>query len=412
MLLALMLVVAMIPLSAAASEPALQQVRASVDDKPVLLTRNGDTFTGTYRAGAQTIELQLVVGTKNRVYYTDTTTTTPTDRYVDDGPVVNFQVNRDQYADAEGNVTIEFSVADASDAKVREYYTVELAPVEAPTDTEILEFALDRTVNGNTVPNIGEVNIGVDFINVTVPYDAANAKYTIRNMVLSDGATATVRTDRGAAVANGTDVAGVQNGNPEIEVKDKDTITVSNGNHNQTYTLHIEVAPGFTSFTTEEGLDAVLFPDSGKIAVLLPYGYSTGKTSISLTPVFELDYPSAEASWTSGETETIDVSAATDVNKTVFTSFKGTDTTPHLDWDGAKTLVGNDGVLSFNEFTKGAAVDSATSVEIQYTDDTTREYDVYLFETAKNNATAITGLTIGSEQRTRPSTLFCLLAPI
>ena len=169
MLLALMLVVAMIPLSAAASEPALQQVRASVDTETVLLTRNGDTFTGTYRAGAQTIELEVVVGTKNRVYYTDTTTTTPTDRYVDDGPVVNFQVNRDQYADAEGNVTIEFSVADASDAKVREYYTVELAPVEAPTDTEILEFALDRTVNGNTVPNIGEVNIGVDFINVTVP---------------------------------------------------------------------------------------------------------------------------------------------------------------------------------------------------------------------------------------------------
>ena len=400
MLLALMLVVAMIPLSAAATEPALQQVRASVDDKPVLLTRNGDTFTGTYRAGAQTIELQLVVGTKNRVYYTDTTTTTPTDRYVDDGPVVNFQVNRDQYADAEGNVTIEFSVADASDAKVREYYTVELAPVEAPTDTEILEFALDRTVNGNTVPNIGEVNIGVDFINVTVPYDAANAKYTIRNMVLSNGAKATVKDADGIAVANGIDVAGVQNGAPSVAVDDEYTITVSNGNHNQTYTLHIEVAPGFTSFTTEEGLDAVLFPDSGKIAVLLPYGYSTEKTSISLTPVFELDYPSAEAEWTSGETETIDVSDPTDVNKTVFTSFKGTDTNTHLDWDGAKTLVGNDGVLSFDEFTQRAAVAPATSVEIQYTDDTTREYDVYLFETQKNNSTAITGLTIGSETAT------------
>ena len=389
MLLALMLVVAMIPLSAAASEPALQQVRASVDDKPVLLTRNGDTFTGTYRAGAQTIELQLVVGTKNRVYYTDTTTTTPTDRYVDDGPVVNFQVNRDQYADAEGNVTIEFSVADASDAKVREYYTVELAPVEAPTDTEILEFALDRTVNGNTVPNIGEVNIGVDFINVTVPYDAANAKYTIRNMVLSNGAKATV---------NGSTVSGVQNGNPEIKVNDKDKITVSNGNHNQTYTLHIEVAPGFTSFTTEEGLDAVLFPDSGKIAVLLPYGYSTEKTSISLTPVFELDYPSAEASWTSGEAVTITNVDAIDTD--TFYSFKGTDTTRHLDWDGAKTLVGKDGVLSFDEFTQSAAVDPATSVEIQYTDDTTREYDVYLFETKMNNSTAITGLTIGSETAT------------
>ncbi len=403
MLLALMLVVAMIPLSAAASEPALQQVRATADTETVLLTRNGDTFTGTYRAGAQTITLQPVVGTENLVYYTDTTTTTPTDKYVGKGPVVNFPVNRDQYADAEGNVSIEFSVADASDAKVREYYTVELTPVEASTETEILEFALDRTVNAgaaneNTVPNIGEVNIGVDFINVTVPYDAADlpTTYTIRNMVLSDGATATVRTDRGAVVPNGTDVAGVQNGAPSVTVDDEYTITVSNGNHNQTYTLHIEVAPGFTSFTTEEGLDAVLFPESGEIAVLLPYGYSTGKTSISLTPVFELDYPSAEAtSWTSGETETIDVSLPTDVNKTVFTSFKGTHTSGHRDWDGSKV-----GATSIDTLTggKAASLAPATSVEIQYTDDTTREYKVYLFETVQNNATAITGLTIGSEQ--------------
>ena len=404
MLLALMLVVAMIPLSAAASEPALQQVRAEADGETVLLTQNGDTFTGTYRAGAQTITLQPVVGTENRVYYTDTTTTTPTDKYVGKGPVVNFQVNRDQYSDAEGNVTIEFSVADASDAKVREYYTVELTPVEASTETKILDFSINRVVGGtvmdggNSVPNIETAEIGVDFIRVTVPYDAPANGYVIRNMVLSNGAKATVKDADGIAVANGIDVAGVQNGAPSVAVDDEYTITVSNGNHNQTYTLHIEVAPGFTSFTTEEGLDAVLFPESGEIAVLLPYGYSTGKTSISLTPVFELDYPSAEAEWTSGETETIDVSDATDVNKTVFTSFKGTDTTPHLDWDGAKTLVGKDGVLSFNEFTKDAAVAPATSVEIQYTDDTTREYDVYLFETKLNNATAITGLTIGSEQ--------------
>ena len=403
MLLALMLVVAMIPLSAAASEPALQQVRASVDDKPVLLTQNGDTYTGTYRAGAQTIELQLVVGTKNRVYYTDTTTTTPTDRYVDDGPVVNFQVNRDQYADAEGNVTIEFSVADASDAKVRDYYTVELAPVEAPTDTEILEFALDRTVNAgtaneNTVPNIGEVNIGVDFINVTVPYDAANAKYTIRNMVLSNGAKATVKDTDGVVVANGTDVAGVQNGNPEIEVKDKDTITVSNGNHNQTYTLHIEVAPGFTSFTTEEGLDAVLFPEDNAIAVLLPYGYTTGKDTVTITPSYELDYLSAEAEWANGEAVTVKTA---NVNKSVFNSFKGTHTTATNDWDweGAKAES-----ASFYSFIDGEhnwnKVKAVDTVKVQYTDDTTREYKVYLFETKQNNATAITGLTIGSETAT------------
>ena len=392
MLLALMLVVAMIPLGAAASEPALQQVRATADNQTVLLTRNGNTYTGTYRAGAQTIELQLVVGTKNLVYYTDTTTTTPTDRRVDfTGNLAEFSVRRDQYSDAEGNVSIEFSVADASDAKVREYYTVELTPVEASTETEILEFALDRTVNAgtaneNTVPNIGEVNIGVDFINVTVPYDAANAKYTIRNMVLSNGATATV---------NGSTVSGVQNGNPEIEVEDKDTITVSNGNHNQTYTLHITVASGFTSFTTEEGLDAVLFPEDNAIAVLLPYGYTTGKDTVTITPSYELDYLSAEAEWANGEAVTVKTA---NVNKTVFNSFKGTHTaTNDWDWDGAKAED-----ASFYSFIDGDNnwnnVKAVDTVWVQYTDDTTRTYNVYLFETKQNNATAITGLTIGSEQ--------------
>ena len=394
MLLALMLVVAMIPLGAAASEPALQQVRATADTETVLLTRNGDTFTGTYRAGAQTITLQPVVGTENLVYYTDTTTTTPTDKYVGKGPVVNFQVNRDQYADAEGNVTIEFSVADASDAKVREYYTVELTPVEASTETKILDFSINRVVNGtvmqggNSVPNIETAEIGVDFIRVTVPYDAPADGYVIRNMVLSDGATATV---------NGSTVRGVQNGNPKIEVNNEDKITVSNGNHNQTYTLHIEVAPGFTSFTTEEGLDAVLFPENNAIAVLLPYGYTTGKDTVTITPSYELDYLSAEAEWANGEAVTVKTA---NVHTDVFYSFKGTDTAPHLDWDGAKTLVGNDGVLSFNDFTGGKVSESeyVDTVKVQYTDDTTREYKVYLFETEKNNATAITGLTIGSEQ--------------
>ena len=403
MLLALMLVVAMIPLSAAASEPALQQVRATADNETVLLTRNGDTFTGTYRAGAQTITLQLVVGTENRVYYTDTTTTTPTDRYVNDGPVVNFQVNRDQYADAEGNVTIEFSVADASDAKVREYYTVELTPVEASTETKILDFSINRVVNGtvmqggNSVPNIETAEIGVDFIRVTVPYDAPADGYVIRNMVLSNGAKATVKDENGVAVANGIDVAGVQNGAPSVTVDDEYTITVSNGNHNQTYTLHITVASGFTSFTTEEGLDAVLFPEDNAIAVLLPYGYTTGKDTVTITPSYELDYLSAEAEWANGEAVTVKTA---NVHTDVFYSFKGTDTAPHLDWDGAKTLVGNDGVLSFNDFTGGKVSESeyVDTVKVQYTDDTTREYKVYLFETEKNNATAITGLTIGSEQ--------------
>ena len=385
MLLALMLVVAMIPLSAAASEPALQQVRAEADGETVLLTQNGDTFTGTYRAGAQQISLELVVGTENLVYYTDTTTTTPTDaRVAVNGNLATISVSRDQYSDAEGNVTIDFSVADASDAKVRDYYTVELTPVEASTETKILEFALNRTINGNTVPNIGTVEIGVDFVNVIVPYDAAAATYGIRNLVLSDGATMQVN---GA----GTAYSGIQNGN--VAVNNGNKLVVSNGNHHQTYTLHITVATGFTSFTTEEGLDAKIFPEDNAIAVLLPFGYTTGKDTVTITPSYELDYLSAEAEWGNGEAITV---STTNVNKTIFNSFKGTHTSgTDWDWDGAKAAYD-----TFAAFTNNQNPTAVDTVWVQYTDDTTRTYNVYLFETQENNSTAITGLTIGSETAT------------
>ena len=90
-------------------------------------------------------------------------------------------------------------------------------------------------------------------------------------------------------------------------MKDGDTIAVTAGGQTRTYTLDITVASGFKSFETEEGLDAIVFPNDNAIAILLPYGYSTdpanvkkdvdGHKYIEVTPVFEKNYESATVSY-------------------------------------------------------------------------------------------------------------------
>ena len=406
MLLAVMLVVAMIPLSASASDPNLQQVYVSADDEPVMLTQNGNTYTGNYRNGAREVDLTLVVGSGNLVYYTNTDTSATTDQQVTvTDNVATFTVDTDQYTNAEGNVEVKFSVADSNDPKVRENYTVILTPVTVSTETLITDFELDRDQNGNTIPNVGTASIGVDFVNVTVPYDAINgADYVIRNMAVSAGATWSI-TRSGAAVANGDD-EGIVNRNPYVTVQDGDVIAITNGGRTQTYTLHISVADGFKYFQTAEGLDAVLFPESGNIVVLLPFGTAADANGgdITVTPIFELDYPSAVATWGGHEINGVDDTITIDADDVVdgengmtptFVTFEGT---TNSDWTGRKENAGSD----FGVFASGTGIDGrlaniTTAITLTYADESTRTYNVYFMETAQNNETEIDRLIIGSE---------------
>ena len=406
MLLAVMLVVAMIPLSASASDPNLQQVYVSADDEPVMLTQNGNTYTGNYRNGAREVDLTLVVGSGNLVYYTNTDTSATTDQQVTvTDNVATFTVDTDQYTNAEGNVEVKFSVADSNDPKVRENYTVILTPVTVSTETLITDFELDRDQNGNTIPNVGTASIGVDFVNVTVPYDAINgAAYVIRNMAVSAGATWSI-TRSGAPVANGDD-EGIVNRNPAVPVQDGDVIAITNGGRTQTYTLHISVADGFKYFQTAEGLDAVMFPDDQAIVVLLPFGTAADANGgdITVTPIFELDYPSAVATWGGHEINGVDDTITIDADDVVdgengmtptFVTFEGT---TNSDWTGRKENAGSD----FGVFASGTGIDGrlaniTTAITLTYADESTRTYNVYFMETAQNNETEIDRLIIGSE---------------
>ena len=234
---------------------------------------------------------------------------------------------------------------------------------------------------------------------MTIPYDAADhaGDVRIRNMTLSSGASAEI---------DGQSYAGVTNSAPEVRVDDEEQIVISNNGNSQTYTLHISVAPGFTSFTTEEGLDAVMFTETGDIAVLLPWGYGSDYTGdVTVTPVFGLDYDSAYVTWdgqtvTSGETE-ITVPAANitkgGANDSSFTSYMGTS---NWDWTGRKTTQKDDwdrfktqGVVEPDE----AEQHEAEQLTIHYSENVSRTYNVYFFETIENNEAEISELTIGSE---------------
>ncbi len=409
MLLAVMLVVAMIPLSASAAEPNVYQVRATVDGETVLLTQSGNTYTGNYRSGAQAVTVSLEVASNNLVYYTSKTPNGASDTNIT--PVGNVAttpaLDVDQYTNAEGNVEINFTVADVSEPSSRKSYSVVLTPVTVSTDTEITDFELNRVV-GNTIPNWEKASIGVDFVSVTMPYDSVNASvtYTIRNMSVSEGATWTITRGTNTTVANGDD-EGIVNADPSVTVRDGDVITISNSGRNQQYVLHIDIADGFETFQTAEGLDAVMFPGSGDIVVLLPFGTAAdaGNGSITVTPIFELDYPSAVATWGGSEIDGVDDTITVDADDVVdgedtrntYRSFEGTDS---QDWTGRKNAITS--TTTFADFASGGlrtakANGEYEEITIRYADEAERTYKVFFCETRLNNETTIDQLVIGSE---------------
>ena len=401
MLLALMLVVAMIPLSAAAASPVLSGIEVTAGGNVVQLappTQGTNAYEGAIPNTALTVDVDVLVGPDYEVYYTRQNTTTTTDEKADDSNNddvwnINIPANElDQYRNENRQVVIEFTVAEAAAPANRTEYTVVLTPQVAETGVQIEKFTINS--NNGKVPQLGDTIIGAAEINITVPYDAAwiaSNEFTVRDWVWAEGSEGATATVNYAAGGSDTIEPGTNQDAHGTPVHDGDEIVVTNNNNTRKYTLHITPAAGFVSFTTKEGLDAVLFTETGDIAVLLPYGYtwdaSTGaqKTSFTVTPEFTLDYPSTEASWTSGEA--ITVKGAT-VDTTTFDNFLE-------DWTDAKNAENN----SFSTFADGT---NATPVEVKltYAEETFRTYKVYFFEPAENSEADITELTIGSETAT------------
>ncbi len=361
-----------------------------------------NTLEGEISNLSQNIGLKVLAGDGNTVYYTNKATSATSDTRAKDNNDGTWTIEIDaadvaEYEDDNGDIVINFSVADADKPATRIDYTVALTPVDVETTTEIERF----TINSGKIPQLGETVIGAKDIYFTVPYDAAEipiTTFTIRELELAS-ATATVTIENQdldyyyTTEANANKV--VTDGVPNVVIHDGDTMTVENNGNVDTYEIHIDPAAGFTSFTTKEGLDAVMFTDTGDIAVLLPWGYGDNYTGeISVTPVFDLDYENAVAYDADGDVLTSGESTitydASDVINDMFETFKGTGSN---DWTGRKQ-----NTTTWAKFSEGTINgETPYKITIEYTEDTYRTYNVYFYETKENSAAEITELTIGSE---------------
>ena len=182
MLLALMLVVAMIPLSAAAAANPIEmrQVNATAGGQTIQLTKGEETntYVGAISDTSLSITLNVLVGAHNVVYYTDETTATSTEKMVKPtkgmatitigaGTLSNYETEDDVYV-------IDFAVADKDAPATRMEYTVELNAVPVSTDITIEEFKIVNNEAGGPIPQLGETVIGVNDIYFTVAYNQAN----------------------------------------------------------------------------------------------------------------------------------------------------------------------------------------------------------------------------------------------
>ena len=413
MLLALMLVVAMIPLSASAAAPVMRQVDVTAGGQVVQLVpgEGANTLEGEISNLSQNIELTVLAGDGNLVYYTNKATSATSDTLATESQrgeweFTIFAADVAEYEDENGDIVIDFSVADADKPATRIDHTVVLTPVDVETTTEIERFTINNVNNQNV--QLGETVIGAEHIYFTVPYDAAEidgAQFRIRELEMAS-ATATVSFSHNGSLdyyyttEAATDKI-VTDGNPSIMIQDEDVMTITNNGSTKKYTLHITPASGFTSFTTKEGLDAVMFTDTGDIAVLLPYGYSWDKDTISVTPVFDLDHDRATASWTSGTPITVDtadviVGGDTGTTFETYLEQKDRDEDDAVSWTFRKNTEPLN--QSFNTFVRQIPAEAkASTVEITYSENASREYNVYFFEPYYNQAAEITELTIGSE---------------
>ena len=264
MLLALMLVVAMIPLSAAAASPVLSGIEVTAGGNVVQLappTQGTNAYEGAIPNTALTVDVDVLVGPDYEVYYTRQNTTTTTDEKADDSNNddvwnINIPANElDQYRNENRQVVIEFTVAEAAAPANRTEYTVVLTPQVAETGIQIEKFTINSETYG-VIPQLGDTIIGAKDINITVPYDAAmiaNETFTVRDWVWAEGSEGATATVNYAAGGSDTIEPGTNQDAHGTPVHDGDEIVVTNNNNTRTYTLNITPAAGFVSFTTEEG---------------------------------------------------------------------------------------------------------------------------------------------------------------
>ena len=420
MLLALMLVVAMIPLSAAAAQqPAISQAWVS-DGSKARLDISGSDITGSISESARSFDLEFMVsGDVTAFYYYDQSQSNAPQKKVDlKGSTATIpDLNVLDYEDESGNIVVRVSAANSVGTA---NYTVTLTPAAVSVNTDIDTLYVGVVTGSSEVPTpqLGPTTFDGTTIKVTVPYvdsGDTNYKYIIQTLDLASETAVAKYIDK-----NGADQGVIVPG--ETKVEDGGTISVTNNGQTKNYPLEITVAYGVTSLSFKEAVDTIVFPDDEKIAVLLPYGYtSTASNNITVTPEFELDYPSATATWNG--VSVVDLESGEEIkvanNKVQSTGDSdaafwrygytaGNTDSEATSWTYRKANYSDEWYNTTKGFMRTGKVNTAVvdtmgeggTFTIHYSDTTDRSYEVYFFETRYNSAATIESLTIGSETAT------------
>ena len=420
MLLALMLVVAMIPLSASAAAPVLRE--ASANGYVLTVDNSAHTITGSIAKNDQEVNLKVLVQApidNTEVWYYDVTTeadtttkATPDTPYTGIWEIEDLKVT--DYLNDNGQVEVKIQTRNTK-SNEKQDYTVTLDRSSNTTDTSITKLVLWD--NDQDLSQLGYSSASKDdaTIEVTMPHTSEVApEYSVSELELPDGAEATYYGPNETS-ADAEKITADKDGDGTV-VENGGTITVSNGGFRTNYTLKITSASGFETFSVNEAVDAKVFSSENKIAVLLPYGYSTTAENLDadgnmiVTPVFDVDYGSVTVSWnnntlTSGETSiTVDPTTVNrntpSANTYAFLTYKGTtdrtweyNTNNPTGWStGTKPFIS---AKVPNRF-----VVSGATLHVEYTEASSKNYEVYFFETQQNNKAEIKEVTIGSETAT------------
>ena len=378
MLLAVMLVVAMIPLSAAA---ASQPTVAKVFVNGVEATPNGSTYSAEIvdpGSSDVTVEVQLDAnGAAGKVaHYIDLDDTT--DAELTNGRYVMTLTDAEKAAGS-----MQFVTVDSSDTQ-SEPYTVTFTTVPASDDTAVEAVHLsnnqeyDVSVSGSAYTVVA--NYGYEIANGSV-----NVYTTDDNAVVYEGdATSTTRADEN------------NDGSYKVDVTSYDTVTyftvqAADGTE-ATYTVTVVEPKPFASFSIDgerhtsqidrvtEDPDFQVFTSNTNptVEVYLPYNYGTTE----FTPTFETNYSvTVTAKNTAGQDVTL-VSGET------------------YDWDDFQTdtatSTGNDVILP---------------IVVHYSDGTFEDWNLCFDAIAQDTVAAIKTLSVDNYQATIEGNVITISLP-
>ena len=292
MLLALMLVVAMIPLSASAAEPSVAKVLVNETEAKLSGTNYSAEIVDPGN-GDVTIKVELANGTGSVAHYVDKNQLDTSDATENSG-VWSFKMTKEEKAAK----IAEFVVVDTANQQ-KTTYTVSYTVVEADTDTAVESIHLDDAVEG---VEYGEAVLEGDTYVLTAPYGYTITSGTVK--VTPSASTSSVKLGNGTTATKNSDGSyDISLASASYDQKVAFSVVAQSGDVKNYYVVVTEPKP-FASFSiegerhtsqisrvTEEPSFVVNASQDPQVEVYLPYGEVVGTNGAYMfTPVFETNY--------------------------------------------------------------------------------------------------------------------------